>query len=107
MLILSPRVIGYGYRELRVEEEIRTTDEWYSVVHASQGLNPWRMSSFWTSDHQKHIGKVPYRRPVSFKARFLSRLKVVIKYYKWINSPVRVSDFVCMPRWKSWLTLGR
>jgi hypothetical protein len=118
MLILSPQSIGRGYRQLQLEEPIRTTDEWYSVFHQSAGQNPWRISSYWTSDGMKHPGKVPYRRPTSFASRVVGRLKVLVKTYKWLNEPVTkvtytaepgpmlpngVSETVTKTRWRWWL----
>ncbi len=87
MIILPPQAIGAGYRQLQIDELVRTTDEWFSVMHEQARQYPWRPSMYWTSDKKTHDGRVPYRRPVSLKARLACRFKVVYKVWVQIVRP--------------------
>ncbi len=85
MIILSPQDIGKGYRQLQLEEPIKTTDQWFSVMHQSYRQYPWRVSQYYTNENKKHEGKVPYRRPVSLFAHISSFIRAFPKYIKFIK----------------------
>lgn len=107
MIILPPQAIGRGYRQLQLEEPIHTTDEWFSIVHETQRLNPWRPSSYWTSQSIKHTGRVPYRRAVSARARLSVHWRLIGKVWRWAWEPVtKVNTFLetseTKTRWHWW-----
>ncbi len=87
MIILPPSAIGRGYRQLQIDEPIRTTDQWFSVMHESARQYPWRPSMYWTSDRKVHDGKVPYRRPVSLRARFAAVGRLPYKVWVQVIRP--------------------
>ncbi len=96
MIILPPSAIGQGYRQLQLDEPIRSTDQWFSVIHEGLRHYPWRPSMYWSSDLKVHDGKVPYRRAVSLGARIAAFWRLGQKV--WVH--------VIRPRWTK-LTAGR
>lgn len=114
MIILPPSAIGRGYRQLQLEELIRSTDEWFSIIHEGQNLNPWRASSYWTSEGKTHTGRVPYRRAVSWQAKVAVRWRLIGKVWRWVGEPVTRPTYdtesglhgptKTKPRWRWWLS---
>lgn len=62
MISFSQDQIGHGWQQLKFNEDIHTLDQYYSFVQQR-----WILGSFFTSDGEKNKGKVPYRRPISFR----------------------------------------
>lgn len=72
MLLLSDQSAGDGWRIVQMAEPLKTLDQFLNVQ-----TGRWRPSEHWTSEQYLNIGKVAYRRPVSFGAK-VSALKSAI-----------------------------
>lgn len=113
MIILPPQAIGRGYRQIQLDEPLRSTDEFFSIMHEQARQNPWRVSTYWTSEGKKHNGRVPYRRAVSLRARSGNLRRLIVKTWRWAKEPVTWEDIsgayasnpktVTQPRWQTWL----
>lgn len=77
MLILAPNQIGKGWEEVPTGTDIKTLDQWLSV-----NTNEWKLSSTFTSDKVKKPHAVVYRRPMTFKTKFIASLGMPSKIFR-------------------------
>lgn len=84
-LVLDPKSVGYGWRELANNELIQTLDQY---LHHEYGM--WRVSTAFTSEDRKKPANVNYRRPVLSVAKreaiWAAKGKLVRGLWEWLSS---------------------
>lgn len=66
-----------GFAELPVGERVETFDQFFNMA-----TQDWQLSSFFTSDNEINKGRVPYRRPVTLRARAALLPSVIGKIWR-------------------------
>ncbi len=83
MLIISPQLLGRGFVQLIAGEQLRSSDQFFDPDPQTGG---WKMSTAFTSDKRLNLGRSPYRRAMTWRAKLSILVPLVQKYWRRLRS---------------------